>query len=266
MAVKDASVVAKWDPRATQKLIDMVRPIGKRWFRWEVRGLERFPPAGGALVVSNHSGGSTSTDVVMFAADFYEQFGYDRPLYSVGHDGLFMGPLADPMTRLGIIRANQENAINALRTGGAVLTFPGGVYDVYRPTMSANVIDFKGRTGYVKSAIEAGVPIVPTVSIGAQESQLFLSRGTWLAKRLGLTRFRMDTLPISFGFPFGLSVLLPLNLPLPTKITAQVLEPIDIAAQFGDDPDIDEVDAYVRSVMQTALDVLANKRRFPVLG
>ena len=266
MANDDASEVAKWDPRTAKRLIDAVRPIGKRWFRWEVRGLERFPPSGGALVVSNHSGGSTSTDVVMFAANFYEHFGYDRPLYTVGHDGLFMGPLADPMTRAGVIRANQENAIEALTAGGVVLTFPGGVYDVYRPTLSANVIDFKGRTGYVKTAIEAGVPIVPTVSIGAQESQLFLSRGTWLAKRLGLTRFRMDTLPISIGFPFGLSVLLPLNLPLPTKITAQVLEPVNIATQFGDDPDIDDVDAHVRSVMQRALDTLATQRRFPVLG
>jgi 1-acyl-sn-glycerol-3-phosphate acyltransferase len=39
-----------------------------------------------------------------------------------------------------------------------------------------NVIDFKGRTGYVRVAIETGVPIVPVVSIGAQETQLFLSR------------------------------------------------------------------------------------------
>jgi hypothetical protein len=76
----------------------------------------------------------------------------------------------------------------------------------------------------------------------------------------------MVALPFSFGFPFGLSVLLPLNLPLPTKITAQVLEPIDIAAQFGDHPDIDQVDAHVRSLMQTALDGLASRRRFPVLG
>jgi len=66
-------------------------------------------------------------------------------------------------------------------------------------------------------------------------------------------------------FPFG-SAFFCSHLPLPTKITAQVLEPIDMPPQFGDDPDIDEVDAYVRSVMQTALDVLANKRRFPVLG
>jgi hypothetical protein len=45
-----------------------------------------------------------------------------------------------------------------------------------------------------------------------------------------------------------------------------VLEPIDIAEQFGEDPDIDEVDAHVRHVMQVALDKLAKERRLPVLG
>jgi len=113
----------------------------------------------------------------MFAADFYEQFGYDRPLYSVGHDGLFMGPLADPMTRLGIIRANQEKRHQRLADRRRRVDFSRrGLRRVPADT-ERNVIDFKGRTGYVKSAIEAGVPIVPTVSIGAQESQLFLSRG-----------------------------------------------------------------------------------------
>jgi hypothetical protein len=73
-------------------------------------------------------------------------------------------------------------------------------------------------------------------------------------------------LPVTFGFPFGLSMLVPVNVPLPTKIVGQVLEPIDVFAQFGDDPDVDNVDAYVRSMMQTALDGLARQRRLPVLG
>jgi hypothetical protein len=60
--------------------------------------------------------------------------------------------------------------------------------------------------------------------------------------------------------------LLPPNLPLPTKIVTQVLEPIHIAERFGDDPDVNEVDAHVRSVMQAALDRLARERRLPVLG
>ena len=77
---------------------------------------------------------------------------------------------------------------------------------------------------------------------------------------------RAKILPVSFGFPFGLSAVLPVNVPLPTKIVMQVLEPIDIVAEFGEDPDIDEVDAHVRRVMQRALDKLARERRLPVIG
>ena len=61
-------------------------------------------------------------------------------------------------------------------------------------------------------------------------------------------------------------MIFPPNVPLPAKIVTRVLEPIDIAAQFGEDPDIDEVDIHVRAVMQEALDELARERRFPVLG
>ncbi len=112
------------------------------------------------------------------------------------------------------------------------------------------------------------MPLVPTVSIGAQETQLFLTRGNWLAKRLGLTKARMDILPISFGgVPFGLSVLMPPNLPLPSKIVTEVLEPIDIVERFGPDPpDIAEVDAHVRAVMSEALKRLSRQRRLPILG
>lgn len=129
------------------------------------------------------------------------------------------------------------------------------------------MIDFNGRKGYVSTAVEAGVPIVPAVSIGGQESQLYLSRGTWLARRLGLKRLlRGDILPISFGFPFGFSAAIPPNLPLPAKIVMQVLDPINLTKQFGEDPDVDAVDEHVRSVMQQALNDLAAKRRFPILG
>jgi 1-acyl-sn-glycerol-3-phosphate acyltransferase len=224
------------------------------------------PADGGVLIVANHSGGMLTPDVLIFASAFYGRFGYDRPLYTLGHDGMFAGPVAGLLTRLGVIRASTANAANALRSGGAVLVFPGGVYDAYRPTLAENVVDFNGRTGYVRSAIDAGVPIVPAVSIGGQESQLFLTRGTWLAKRLGLSRFRSDILPVTLGFPFGFSVIMPPNLPLPTKIVTEVLEPIDIAARFGDEPKVADIDAHVRSAMQVALDRLARKRRFPVLG
>jgi 1-acyl-sn-glycerol-3-phosphate acyltransferase len=205
-------------------------------------------------------------DVFVFSSAFYETFGYDRPVYTLAHYGVFIGPLSGLLRRLGVIYASRENAAKALRSGAVVLVFPGGDYDAYRPTLRENVIDFDGRTGYVRTAIAAGVPIVPVVSIGAQETQLFVTRGNWLAKRLGLTRARMDILPVSIGFPFGVSVIFPPNVPLPSKVVTEVLEPIDVVAQFGQDPDVKEVDAHVRAVMQDALNRLARQRRFPVLG
>jgi 1-acyl-sn-glycerol-3-phosphate acyltransferase len=262
----DSQDFTSWDPDLTRRLVNTAGSFAKRWFRPDVHGLGSFPPTGGALVVSNHSGGMLTPDVLIFASAYYNAFGYQRPLCILGHDALFVGPLADWSTRVGLIRANPKSAAAALRSGGIVLTFPGGIYDAYRPTLTQNVIDFNGRVGYVRTAIEAGVSIVPLVSIGGQESQLFLHRGTWLAKRLGLRRLRSNILPVTVGVPFGLSVLLPVNVPLPTKIVTQVLEPIDVVAQFGDHPDVNQVDAHVRSVMQAALARLARERRFPVLG
>ena len=263
----DNAEMAEWDPGFTKKVATTVGPVIKRYFRAEVRGFETFPASGGALVVSNHSGGMLTPDVLIFAPAFYAKFGYDRAVYTLAHWGVLMGPTSGLFRRLGVIEANRENAAKALRSGAVVLVFPGGDYDSYRPTFAENVIDFGGRTGYVKSAIATGVPIVPTVSIGAQESQLFLARGDSLARRLGLKRLlRTEILPLSVGFPFGLSVFLPPNLPLPSKVVTAVLEPIDIVEQFGEGPDVDEVDAHVRSVMQTALDRLADERRVPVLG
>ena len=262
----EPSEVTKWDPGLTERVMGLLRPIIKGYHRSEVRGLDEFP-AGGALVVANHSGGLFAMDVPVFATGFYDKFGYDRPVYTLSHDIIFTGPTGDFFRKTGFIGANHENADEALRSGGVVIVFPGGDYDVYRPTFSENTIDFDGRTGYVRAALNAGVPIVPSVSIGGQEAQLFLSRGEWMAKTLRLDKLlRAKILPLSFGFPFGFSAVLPVNVPLPTKIVMQVLEPVDITAEFGEDPDIDAVDAHVRRVMQQALDKLAKERRLPVIG
>ena len=258
--------VAKWDPGFTRQIAKWAGPVVKTYFRAEVRDVESIPKVGGALVVSNHSGGMFTPDVMIFAPAFYEAFGYDRPMYTLAHYGVFIANVGDWLRRAGVIEASPENAAKALRDGAVVLVFPGGDYDSYRPTFTENVIDFGGRTGYVKTALETGVPIVPMVSIGGQETQLFLARGDSIARRLGFKRARIEILPLSIGFPFGLSVVLPPNLPVPAKIVTRVLEPIDIVAEFGEDPDIDAVDLHVRAVMQAAIDELARERRFPVLG
>ena len=86
-----AGEITKWDPGLTEKVMGLLRPLIKGYHRADIRGLESFPP-GGALVVSNHSGGLFPMDVPVFATGFYEKFGYDRPVYTLSHDMLFNGP------------------------------------------------------------------------------------------------------------------------------------------------------------------------------
>jgi 1-acyl-sn-glycerol-3-phosphate acyltransferase len=262
--------VGRWDQDLTRHVIDLLRPALKVYHRTEVRGLERIP-AGRCLLVGNHSGGLMTPDFAIFAVDYYHRFGYSKPLYVLGHDTLFHGPAAEFLPHLGVIEANHANAAAALAADSAVLVYPGGDIEVYRPTVVENVIDFAGHIGYIEVAVAADAPIVPVVSIGGQETQWFLSRGRWLAKALRLDKFerrvfRTDILPVSFGLPFGLSVLVPVNMPLPSKIVSEVLDPIDIRAQWGADPDVEKVDGRVRRVMQATLDRLARRRRFPIIG
>jgi 1-acyl-sn-glycerol-3-phosphate acyltransferase len=120
----------------------------------------------------------------------------------------------------------------------------------------------------VRLALDADVPIVPVVSIGGQETALFLSRGEALARLTGLDRVaRLKVLPISLALPWGLNVGDFLgHLPLPAKIVTEVLPAIDLRAEFGDDPDVDQVYAEVVARMQDALDTLSAERRWPVIG
>jgi hypothetical protein len=101
------------------------------------------------------------------------------------------------------------------------------------------------------------------VAIGGQETALFLSRGEGIARLLGLDRmFRLKVLPVSLALPWGLNVGDMLgHIPLPAKITMQVLEPIDASGM-----DVDEAYELVIGEMQAALTALDEERRLPVLG
>lgn len=259
------SALAGRDPAYVAKVLPLLKLAMKGYFRSTVSGMDKVPD-GGALIVGNHSGGLTPMDVPIIAVAFADAFGAERPLYCLAHDMLFTGAAGPVMRRFGFVNATREAAHEILTNGGVTIVFPGGDFDTFRPTLQSKVVDFNGRTGYLRTALRAGVPIVPVVSIGGQESQLFLTRGEWIGKRSPLRKvMRTDLFPIGVGFPFGLFPA-PLNLPLPTKITTRVLDPIDIEAEFGPEPDLAEVDRVVRGRMEDALAEMARKRRFPVLG
>jgi len=220
------------------------------------------------LLVGNHSGGNVTPDTGVFTLAFHAYFGVERRFYQLAHNLVLSMPGLGMLRKYGTVAASHENARKALDAGAALLVYPGGDWEVHRPTWEGNRIDFAGRKGFIRLALDAGVPIVPVVAIGGQETALFLSRGAWLARGLGLDRLlRLKVLPISIALPWGLNVGDFLgHVPLPAKITVEVLAPIDLAEQFGEDPNPDEVYEHLTTLMQEALDTLAAERRLPVLG
>ena len=148
-----------------------------------------------------------------------------------------------------------------------MLVYPGGDYEVFRPSWESGKVDFGGRKGFIRLALKMGVPIQPIVSIGSQETALFLTRGERLAKLARLDKLlRLKTAPIMFGLPFGLMPGVFGHIPLPAKITIQVLPKIDLARRYGEDPDVDQVYDDVIWRMQDVLESLAEERRLPVIG
>jgi 1-acyl-sn-glycerol-3-phosphate acyltransferase len=242
--------------------------LASLYFRADVRGLQNIPEEGPVLLVGNHSGGNLTPDTHVFTLAFSTYFGVERRFHQLAHNLVLSMPGLGMLRKYGTVAATPENAEQALDSGAALLVYPGGDYEVHRPTWESARVDFGGRRGFIRLAKSKGVPLVPVVAIGGQETALFLSRGEGIARLLGIDRmFRLKVLPISLALPWGLNVGDMLgHIPLPAKITVEALPPIHLREEFGADPDLDEVYDHVIRVMQETLDALGSERRLPVLG
>jgi 1-acyl-sn-glycerol-3-phosphate acyltransferase len=258
-----------WDPAYIRQTLPTLRLFSDVYHRAEVRGLRNIPAEGPVLLVGNHSGGTLISDTFVFAQAFYEHFGPLRRFHQLAHDLVFQIPgVRGSLSRYGTVPASPENMGRALERDAALLVYPGGDHETYRPTWQSAEIDFAGRTGFVKLALEHRVPIVPVVAIGGQETALFLGRGRRFARLLRLdSMLRLKVLPAQLGPPFGVTVLdLPGRIPLPAKITIRTLPKIDLRKRLGADPDIEAAYELVTGTMQRALRELDDERSLPVIG
>jgi 1-acyl-sn-glycerol-3-phosphate acyltransferase len=258
-----------WDPAYIRTTLPALRAMSKVYFRAEVRGLDNVPAEGPALLVGNHSGGTLIADTFVFAQGFYDHFGPLRRFHQLAHDLVFRIPGARAsLSRYGTVPASPENMTRALERDAALLVYPGGDHETYRPTWESGKIDFAGRRGFAKLALEHGCPIVPVVAIGGQETALFLGQGRAIARRLRLDRLlRVKVFPAQVAPPFGLTIMdLPGRLPLPAKIVVRVLPKIDLKRELGAKADADDAYDLVTGKMQTALSRLAAERSMPIVG
>ncbi|MGE4427060.1 MAG: glycerol acyltransferase [Solirubrobacteraceae bacterium] len=267
--VRRAPRPAEPDDRDSQLLRD-VMPLGwvvaSLWFRADVRGLHHIPD-GPVLFVGNRSGGNVNADGGVFTLAFASYFGPERPFFVQP-----ASPLPDLrglgiLRRLGALPEGPAVTADVLNSGASVLAYPGGQDEAHRPSRHSDRIQLGADPAIVRVGIEAGVPIVPVVAIGGQETALFLGRSRRVVRRLGLERVTGRRVPVSLAAPWGINVGDALgHVPLPAKLSVQVLPPVDVRARFGDRPDPAAVHRHVADRMQETLTDMQRRRRLPVVG
>jgi 1-acyl-sn-glycerol-3-phosphate acyltransferase len=272
-SVVDGSDPLDWfdrrDPEYIRRTLPGMKAISDVYFRGEVRGLENIPADGPVLLVGNHSGGTLIADTFVLSQAFYEHFGPVRGFHQLAHDLVFQVPgVRAILSRWGTVPASPDNMKRALDCGAALLVYPGGDYETYRPSWESATLDFDGRKGFARLALEHDVPIVPVVSIGGQETALFLGRGQRFARALQLDRLaRLKVLPPVLGPPLGATIMdLPFRFPLPAKITVSVGQPIDLREKLGRNADAEEAYKLVTTNMQRTLTRLGHERTVPIVG
>ncbi|MCU0268808.1 MAG: 1-acyl-sn-glycerol-3-phosphate acyltransferase [Acidimicrobiales bacterium] len=237
-----------------------------RYTRLDYEPPAEMPPPPAVLVVNHGFGGVVDLNVLAFAG-LTARMGVapDQPATILTHQLVWTVGVGRWLEPAGCRPAGPTVAREALARGEYVLVSPGGDLDAGKPWRARNEIRFAGRTGYARLAVEAGVPILPTVIVGAGESLLVLSDGQRLARALGVDRrLRNRTLPVTVSIPWGLSIglvgLLP-YVPLPTKLRAET----GPAFVPGPDESAEELADRVHTWMQDTADRLT-AGRVPVLG
>lgn len=250
------------DPAYIASVLPYLTALFEHYHQATVDGFEHLPE-GPALIVGNHNGGTMSPDMFALMVAYWRRFGAGSPAYGLAHDVGFKVPgLGAALRKVGAVPARPEHAEALLKRGAKVLVYPGGDIDAFRSSSRKNEVVFGERTGFIKVALRAGVPIVPVVAAGAHDCFHVLTDGTGFARRSGFKRLtRIEVFPVILSAPFGLMIgpFTP-YVPLPVTMKLRLLPPIrfdDLGPEaLGDRDAMLRCQRRVRGVMQTALDEL----------
>ncbi|HSP37159.1 MAG TPA: lysophospholipid acyltransferase family protein [Frankiaceae bacterium] len=245
-------------------------PLMQYWFRMEMEGWENIPDAP-VLLVGIHSGAPFVWDAWTVGVQWWRHFGEARPLHGTAHDALMAMPLIGRFFRsMGVLPAAPDAITTALAEGQDVALWPGGEVDSLRPWRERDEANLAQRRGFVRIAIQTGVPIVPIATVGGADAMPVLIRGDRLSRFLRLDRtLRLKVFPIAVSVPWGIAPAALPQIPLPAKIRTMLRPPIYVdpaPARLDDDDYINEIYQQVEDSIQEGMDALTRRRSFPLFG
>jgi 1-acyl-sn-glycerol-3-phosphate acyltransferase len=246
----------------SERVFEAIEPLldfyYQHWFRVEVEGIENVPDTGGALLVSNHSG-ALPPDAPMIMQALRHEHRRSRPVYMLGEHWFKGYPgVSMLVSKMGLVPAHPANAQRLLRDEGRlVLVFPEGQKGSRKLYWQRYRLRRFGRGGFVRTAMRAGVPIVPIAVLGAEEAMPIFAHVPLLERVTGLLYF-----PINHAFPhFGLAAAL---MYLPAKFRIRFLEPFDLGRYEPDDAEdvalVQSLTEEIRGRIQAELDDLQAAR------
>jgi 1-acyl-sn-glycerol-3-phosphate acyltransferase len=237
--------------------LPLLRPLYRKWFRVEVRGIENIPSEGGALVVANHSG-TIAMDSLMTQVAVHDEHPAKRHLRMLGADLVFQTPVVGQMARRsGSTLAANPDAERLLSKGELAGVWPEGFKGVGKPFSERYKLQRFGRGGFVSAALRTGVPIIPCSIVGAEEIYPIIGNMKTVARLVGA-----PYAPITPTWP----LLGPLGLvPLPSKWIIEFGSPVetaDLGPGAADDPMLtfDLTDQVRETIQQTLYSLLMQRR------
>jgi 1-acyl-sn-glycerol-3-phosphate acyltransferase len=247
----------------SQRVFDLIEPLLDFYyhylFRADVEGIENVPAQGGALIVSNHSG-ALPPDAPMIMQAIRHEHPRPRPVYMLGEHWFKGYPGVSMLTsKIGLVAAHPANAQRLLRDEQRlVLVFPEGQKATRKLYWQRYRLRRFGRGGFVRTAMRAGVPIVPVALIGAEEAMPIFGHVPLLERLTGLLYF-----PVNHAFPlFGPAAAF---MYLPAKVRIRFLEPVDLSRYGPEDADdialVQRLTERIRTRIQEELEDLLLARR-----
>jgi 1-acyl-sn-glycerol-3-phosphate acyltransferase len=247
----------------SERVFSLMEPLlnfyYRYWFRVEQEGVENVPAEGGALLVSNHSG-ALPPDAPMIMQAVRNEHPHPRPLYMLGEHWFKGYPGVGMLTnKIGLVAAHPANAQRLLRDEGRLaLVFPEGQKGSRKLYWQRYHLRRFGRGGFVKTALRAGVPIVPIAVVGAEEAMPIFAHVPALQRLTGLIYF-----PINHAFPqFGLAAAM---MYLPAKFKIRFLEPVTLDGYGPEDAEdlelVQTLAEQIRGRIQIEVDRLVASRQ-----